>query len=207
MARRPISRDRAGIFRRKPSYKLSYRYRWLRLTSHDQVELRKLRKFFLFGLALHHSGLDDNRLIDLLVHVSMSYMSIIFIFDPIPPLNSLRLRTSIDEFSESDCFIFFRFQKTDLHLLCHLLGFPAKVVFDWSGLFFRGFNFAEELNHCSFNKFSLELVHLLRRRVLGDGTIGILTFAVVLGILQDLFLGILKKLLALFGNISLDSML
>ena len=130
MARRPISRDRAGIFRRKPSYKLSYRYRWLRLTSHDQVELRKLRKFFLFGLALHHSGLDDNRLIDLLVHVSMSYMSIIFIFDPIPPLNSLRLRTSFDEFSESDCFIFFRFQKPDLHLLCHLLGFPAKVVFD-----------------------------------------------------------------------------
>ena len=57
-------------------------------------------------------------------------MSITFIVDPVPPLNSVPLRTSIDLFHESDCFIFFRFLKADLHLLCHLLKFPAKVVFD-----------------------------------------------------------------------------
>ena len=121
MPSRPISRGRAGIFRRKASSKLSYRYRWLRLTSHDQVELRFLRKFFVYGLVLQHSGLDDNRIRDLLVLMSIKYLSIIFIFDPVLRLDSLPLRRSIDEFSESDCFIFFRFLKADLHLLCNLL--------------------------------------------------------------------------------------
>ena len=56
----------------------------------------------------------------------------------------------------------------------HHLDFDGSLV-DWSGLFLRGLNFAEEFIHCSFNEFSLEILHLLRGGVLGDRTIGILS--------------------------------
>jgi hypothetical protein len=130
MPNRPISRHGARIHRRKASYKLSYRYRWLRLTSHEQVELRTLRNMFMYGLVLKYSGVDAIRLRDLLALISLRYMSILFIFDPVVRLGSLPLRTSINEFNDSDCHIFFRFLKADLHNLRQLLRFPDKIVFE-----------------------------------------------------------------------------
>ena len=102
-----ISRHGAKIFRRKVSSKLSYRYRWLRLSSHDQVELRTLRKLFVYGIVLHRSGVDDTRLVDMLVLLAMKYMSITFIFEPILRLGTLPLRTTIADFNDSDSSSFF----------------------------------------------------------------------------------------------------
>lgn len=85
---------------------------------------------FMYGLVLKYSGVDAIRLRDLLALISLRYMSILFIFDPVVRLGSLPLRTSINEFNDSDCHIFFRFLKADLHNLRQLLRFPDKIVFE-----------------------------------------------------------------------------
>ena len=88
-----------------------------------------LRKMFMYGLVLKYSGVDAIRVRDWLAFISLRYMSILFIFDPVVRLGSSPLRTSINEFNDSDCHIFFRFLKADLHNLRHLLRFPDKIVF------------------------------------------------------------------------------
>ena len=130
MPKLPSTRPPAKIFRRQPSHKLSYRFRWLRLTSHDQVHLRFLRKAFLSCLVLHRGGCDDPRLEKVLILLSIKYFSTSFCFDPPIQLDSKPLKTCIDDFHESDCYIFFRFQKPDLRLLSKLLKFPDVIIFD-----------------------------------------------------------------------------
>ena len=130
MPKLPSSHPLAKVFRRQPSRNLSYRYRWLRLTSHDQVHLRFLRKAFLCGLVLYRRGYGDHRLKGVLILLASKYISTTFCFDPPNRLISGPLKTCIDDFSESDCFIFFRFQKHHLRIISGLLKFPDIIVFD-----------------------------------------------------------------------------
>ena len=130
MVDEPYSRLLANAFRRRSSKRLSYRYRWQRLTSHEQVELRYLRKQFILVATLRELADDDERIPDLLTAIGLRYASVTFNFSARIRLGTVVLRTSINDFNDSDCFIFFRFLKADLFRLLILLNFPHTVKFN-----------------------------------------------------------------------------
>ena len=129
MVDEPYSRLLANAFRRRSSKRLSYRYRWQRLTSHKQVELRYLRKQFILVATLRELADDDERIPDLLTAIGLRYSSVAFDFSARIRLGTVVWRTSINDFNDSDCFIlFFRFLKADLFRLLILLKFPGEEV-------------------------------------------------------------------------------
>ena len=123
-------RPQATLSRRKSSKKLSYRYRWLRLTSHEQVELWFLRRQFIIAIAAQELADGDKRIPAILKAIALKYVSIAYSFGQNIRLGTVVLRTRISDFNDSDCFIFFRFLKADLYRLLHLWEFPETIRFD-----------------------------------------------------------------------------
>ena len=120
---------------RLPRRSLSRRLRFLGLTSHEQVELRKLRRYLLLFACLKEEAIergDDcyaNLMLKCQNYCEKRYFHIKFIdavFFQLPNLPNLA--RTIDSFDESSCDQQFRFLKHHLHLLLRPLRFPCVVL-------------------------------------------------------------------------------
>lgn len=118
---------------RKPSRYLSYRKRYLALSSNHQVQCRKIKRQLLCCLLLreddHLEEAEDlDKVVDLLIvkYLSHTMISPSEIMNTAIPI----LRRSINSFSISDSPIFFGFQLNDLHTLFDLLKIPDIITFD-----------------------------------------------------------------------------
>lgn len=117
---------------KKKAGELYYRRRYQRLTSHDQVERRRLKQIILFLLYLktfHAKGGFYNVLEQILRCYIYRYVSVSYSFEE--PLQTRKgFSRTIESFSASDCRINFCFHKRDLHSLLVLLKFPREVIMD-----------------------------------------------------------------------------
>ena len=119
---------------RQVGRRLSLRYRFQRITSHEQVELRKLKKYVKIVLILRHQATTntiDIKFWDCLKTLVVRYYSIMLL-DPAKDIRLVTARRdrSIASFCISDCPILFRFQREHLYLLYQLLRFPSSIIFD-----------------------------------------------------------------------------
>ena len=118
--------------RRKTSKQLPYRFRYKAISSHDQVEARKWRKYFLFFVIL---SFINKSFKNTFVLPAIKYFSLIledrdaYEEDEKPP----RKVVTIDSFSFSTCKLFFNFQRADLQHLLELFKFPDTVHFKNKG--------------------------------------------------------------------------
>ena len=118
--------------RRKTSKQLPYRFRYKAISSHDQVEARKWRKYFLFFVIL---SFINKSFKNTFVLPAIKYFSLIledrdaYEEDEKPP----RKVVTIDSFSFSTCKLFFNFQRADLQHLLELFNFPDTVHFKNKG--------------------------------------------------------------------------
>ena len=112
----------SDFVRRKTAKQLAYRSRHLAITSHEQVESRRVRKYLLYCLAL---GKKHPKLKKLFNFFTIRYLSLHFRV-PEPISKPIRRIVTLDSFSPSQCYIFFKFRKSDLSLLLNLLRFDAE---------------------------------------------------------------------------------
>jgi len=116
---------------RQTSKFYAFRKRFLRLSSNEQVQTRRYKQLIKVLLIKVNSTKEDEvKKIDYeraLQAIIAKYYSILIEPEYILP-QLKRLRTSIDDFSESECYINFRFLKKDLKRLCTLLYIPSDVI-------------------------------------------------------------------------------
>ena len=115
----------------------SRRLRYLALTSHEQVQLRDIKKTLIFIAYLKNEAVEEGdhdtvaNLQDLHDIFAAKYILIKY-----SPLDDIALeylpdyRRTIDSFDDSQCDLQFRFKKDHLHLLLKLLRFPDVISFD-----------------------------------------------------------------------------
>ena len=120
-----------------------HRLRHTALSSHEQVEARKLRKYLLYCLVLRKKHSKIKLLSKIL---SLKYLSTIFqSTDDLEPIERpLRWLVTVDSFSASRCYMYFKFKKADLYHIFELLNFNDKCKLYNKGsmkgeeVFFRG---------------------------------------------------------------------
>ena len=124
-----------------PSKRLSYKNRFLRLTSKDAIKLNKYKRLsFLLLMCLKLEGEDgENKesitLLTLLCLLKFKSIKTIRAEDVTGAImDKSRMRT-VDSFTDSDCSINFRFLKEDLKHLIRLLKFPERVTFKYGHSF------------------------------------------------------------------------
>lgn len=117
---------------RRPAKEIAYKKRHLRLTSHDQIRIRRLKQLILTFLATLHMDADMDE--DLRERLSLAtkiatarYLSLVFHDENEDAPTPDRKRT-IDSFSDSECNAFFRFVKVQLHELVVLFKFPEFCI-------------------------------------------------------------------------------
>ena len=116
------------IFRtRRPAKALSYRKRFNALTSNEQVKLRKI-KSSLCALLLYQKYRKDITLVTPIKLLCLSYLNILSDREHDKVVCRPNLHRTIDSFTQSECFIYFRFRKPELKRLYPLLGFPDKCI-------------------------------------------------------------------------------
>ena len=115
----------------------SRRLRYLALTSHEQVQLRDIKKTLIFIAYLKNEAVEEGdhdtvaNLQDLHDIFAAKYILIKY-----SPLDDIALeylpdyRRTIDSFDDSRCDLQFQFKKDHLHLLLKLLRFPDVISFD-----------------------------------------------------------------------------
>ena len=120
---------------RLPRRSLSRRLRYIGLTSHEQVELRKLKNYVLLFACLQEKAIqrgDDKEAATMRECQSLCearYFGIKFVdevYFMVPALPNFA--RTIESFDESACDQQFRFLKRHLHLLFRLLRFPSDVT-------------------------------------------------------------------------------
>ena len=129
--------QRHAIVIKKCARNLPLRRRHGRVTPTELVQCEKLQKF-LIVLAIHlrkcrlKTDCDEKEVDHLLHLIRIGYVRYLHIMYHEEKLLSkpVRLDRSIDSFCESDCFIYFRFNKEHLHELRELLGFDGIAIFD-----------------------------------------------------------------------------
>ena len=91
-----------------------HRLRHTALSSHEQVEARKLRKYLLYCLVLRKKHSKIKLLSKIL---SIKYLSTIFqSTDDLEPIERpLRWLVTVDSFSASRFYMYFKFKKADLY--------------------------------------------------------------------------------------------
>ena len=106
------------------------------LTSHEQVELRDIKKSLIYVHNLQIIAAEDKdtdeyiNLVELEDCLQLEYASMIYHhFDKLP-MRLIDHRRKIDSFDDTQCDEQFRFLKHHLHLLLRLLRFPDVVIFD-----------------------------------------------------------------------------
>lgn len=122
---------------KKPAKQLAYRKRYLALTSHDQVKLRKLRNAIASILVRREiEGKLSEECEQVLQALAFYYLQTVTVssedIEYLPSLNR-----GIDSFTASQCRINFRFLKDDLRRVARLLGFSAMVSLS-NGMRMRG---------------------------------------------------------------------
>ena len=117
---------------RHPRRWLSRRLRFMGLTSHEQVELRKLKKYIILFACLHNKAIErgDHDEAEIMQECQslceIRFFNIKFVdkaFFSILTLPSLE--RTIESFDDSSCDQQFRFLKHHLHLLLRLFDFLA----------------------------------------------------------------------------------
>lgn len=120
------------VVEKKLSRDLSLRRRHKRLTAQDSVQSEKLKKLLLvLALQLRDDSLGEAKREEkrrLFRVVYARYLHGVYIEEDILPRPE-RFDRTIDSFSDSDCYIFFRFTKEHLHELKVLLGFTGIAEF------------------------------------------------------------------------------
>ena len=113
----------SGLSRRKTAKQLAYRSRYQALSSHDQVQARKIRKYLMYCLAL---GQSDPMMLDLSEIFCFKYFAMMYecTSDIERISRPIRKVVSIDMFSASSCYTNFKFRKSDLHTILDLFEFP-----------------------------------------------------------------------------------
>ena len=114
---------------RRKSIELSFRKRYLCLSSIEQVRLKKLKKLiiaFMIKIEEDENKEDLELMLEVLI---VKYLSVKMINDE--GLEKCdRLDRTIDSFCASDCKIYFEFKKVDLWRLLPLRNFPEVCTFD-----------------------------------------------------------------------------
>lgn len=162
-----IRKDQMTTLRRPPS-QTSYVYRYQALSSLEQMEKRKVSRLLAIILALERSSKSPMppHIYILKVQLSVAYVRLAY-NDDLP----VRVRTrptmlTINDFSESDCYIRFKFTKPDLYRLHDALKLDD---FEGSVRMSNGSKFGtEELLCLSLNRFAFpqkfgEMVHVYGR--------------------------------------------
>lgn len=115
----------------------SRRQRHIALTSHEQVQLRDIKKSLYYVIFLKNQATEEgdhemvNNFQDIEDMLALNYFSIKYF-----PVDEYYLeelpnhRRMIDSFDDSQCDIQFRFLKDHLRLLVRLLRFPELITFD-----------------------------------------------------------------------------
>ena len=115
--------------RRKTSKQLSYRFRHKAISSHDQVEARKWKKYLIFFLLL---SFTHKLFKDVYVFAAAKYFSLVMeeSDDGEEEQKPPRKVVTVDSYSYSTCKLFFQFKKSDLAHLIELFKIPEYVRFD-----------------------------------------------------------------------------
>ena len=128
-----------GLYKVKTAKQLAINKRHLRLTGNDQVIIHKIKKQLLL---LIHCDLNNTRndeddevdvdeLRDLIQLFTIKYFSLAYRFNEITDSGLARIwRNLINDFSDSDCLLFFRFTKVQARELRRLLMFPLSIQLD-----------------------------------------------------------------------------
>lgn len=121
-----------GFKLKRVAKQLSYRKRFLSICSHDQVRSRRIKKVILAFMArLKNVKLEQAERTSLDTGLRLliaRYLSLVAEPD-IELEKPVKLNRTIESFSESDCRIFFAFDKADLPRLLGLLQIPNVVRF------------------------------------------------------------------------------
>lgn len=117
------------LVQKKIASKLYYRKRFQRLTSHDQVNSRELRRIILILLFLKmfYEETFDSDMEEILDSCIYSYVGTVYAIEE-PLSTQAKLKRTIDSLSPEECPINFRFMKQDLGILLSLLRFPESIV-------------------------------------------------------------------------------
>ena len=110
---------------------LSYRKRYLSLSSIEQVRLKKLKKIiktFIVKLETSDCTEEKEEITDIIDMLICQYLSI-KVADDEQLEKCARFDRTIDSFSASDCKVFFRFKKLDLMRLFPLLKLYTFDIF------------------------------------------------------------------------------
>jgi len=137
---------------RKPARKLAYSKRCNGLTSHQQVESKKIKKILtILGMKRRllirlvqtlKSRNDDNEFQELerkeseikrldiaIKFYTVKYLRIKYWFDDVDFVEELRRRSNLSHFARMDCPAFFGFRKQDLERIIVAMRVPDFVVF------------------------------------------------------------------------------
>ena len=125
---------------RRKAYHLAYRRRHLRLTSHQQVKSRNLRRIFLTMMVLSKrktiTGRRKKKIKQLLKLSAIKYLNLVC-YDDEEEKQAPNRRRDIDSFTASECRLLFRFHQDHLKKLIVLLEFPDECIL-CNGLKMRG---------------------------------------------------------------------
>jgi len=108
---------------KKVSKRLSYRKRYLSLSSIEQIRVRRLQKLLL-AMMCKIKILNDNKEIERLNGKLRKLIFVYFVDEGLGKCD--RYDRTIQSFTASDCKLMFEFKKADLQRLLPLLHFPDE---------------------------------------------------------------------------------
>jgi hypothetical protein len=176
---------------RRVARELSLRRRFDRLTARDFVRSEKLKKVLLFlAFKLGRCRDQEEKAKQQMIFraVCAQYFSLVY-HERKPLDRPLRLNRTIDSFSESDCYIFFRFTKPHLRSLVNLLQLHDESTFD-NNEKMKG---EEILLRALYELVSGETKHKIARNVFGrDASSQSRAFSYFIEHMYDTFLHIVR---------------
>lgn len=126
------SSNSGDISRRKTAKQLSYRLRYLAISSHEQVEAQKLKKL-VYLLSMFRNRSPIYAYCFKLATIKYLSLTMESLDDREPLERPIRRVVSVDSISKSFCRNFFKFKKADLHTLIELFEIPDICKFDNDG--------------------------------------------------------------------------
>jgi hypothetical protein len=115
---------------RKLKGRYHYRKRFLTLNSNERDEISTYRKLAMLYYVMRH--MKELTLEQHEAGMMLTARYCACIIEPDISLLSERINRTIDSFSESDCWIFFKFRKNDLNRLLNALQIPVVVTAETS---------------------------------------------------------------------------
>ena len=115
---------------KKPAKQLAYRSRHLALTSAEQVKLRKLKKIILILLIKCKKDKENTDLVYLLKLFMAKYLQLSYSEETSLVERRPNRNRTIESFTNSECYINFRFRSAEMKRLYPLLKFDDQCILE-----------------------------------------------------------------------------